>query len=305
MLKKSATTSLKQQTDKLKDRLDKKLVEAEELIKTTGMPAGIPQPPESVLENLIGECDDHTFWLNFRKAAPMLFCAAVEHNQDIKQVRDLSFMEELLKVKSMMSVMASKLGQGDAGIDIIEYSMATQMLENKLSVLKALNTTVDGDSDEKLTFNVQGTKKAVQIDLNKLKEAITFLDNSVEERQASAEDHMTKIEEIDTTNITEEQFIEQAIDKIGEIKKNDNKTLQKDTFIKVFKYTGDFAKLRSKGIKQKAQEERAQHFDKDHKLYLEALQKSVNEEEKLYEASSQIIFEKLCITPENFERSQQ
>lgn len=63
-------------------------------------------------------------------------------------------MEELLKVRSMMDLMAKRLGDGDANIDIIEYSMATQMLENKLSVLKALNTTVEGDTDEKLTFNV-------------------------------------------------------------------------------------------------------------------------------------------------------
>jgi len=28
------------------------------------------------------------------------------------------------------------------------------MLENKLSVLKSLNTTVDGDNEDKLTFNV-------------------------------------------------------------------------------------------------------------------------------------------------------
>jgi hypothetical protein len=35
------------------------------------------------------------------------------------------------------------------------------------------------------------------------------------------------------------------------------------------------------------------------------LQKTVSEEEKAYEASSQVIFDKLCITPENFERSQQ
>lgn len=126
------------------------------------------------------------------------------------------------------------------------------MLENKLSVLKSLNTTVDGDKEDKLTFNVQGTKKAVQIDLVKLREAITFLDNPVEERQASAEDHMTKIEEIDISNITEEEFVNKVVEHIGEIKKNDNKTLHKDTFIKIFKYTGDFAKLRSKGIKQKA-----------------------------------------------------
>jgi|TARA_B110001450_G_scaffold118437_1_gene111791 hypothetical protein len=31
----------------------------------------------------------------------------------------------------------------------------------------------------------------------------------------------------------------------------------------------------------------------------------VKEEEAAYEASSQIIFDKLCISPENFERSQQ
>jgi hypothetical protein len=161
MLKKAAANSLKAQTDKLKERLDKKLIEAEDLVKTTGMPGGIPQPPESVLENLIKECDDHTFWLNFRKAAPMLFCGMVEHNSDIKQVRDLSFMEELLKVRSMMGLMANKLATGDASIDIIEYSMATQMLENKLSVLKALNTTVEGDNDDRMTFNVQGTNKAV------------------------------------------------------------------------------------------------------------------------------------------------
>lgn len=89
--------------------------------------------------------------------------------------------------------------------------------------------------------------------MNKLREAITFLDNSVEERQASAEDHMTKIDEIDISNMTEEEFLEQAITNIGEVKKNENKTLQKDTFIRIFKYTGDFAKLRSKGIKAAAQ----------------------------------------------------
>ena len=141
--------------------------------------------------------------------------------------------------------------------------------------------------------------------MNKLREAITFLDNSVEERQASAEDHMTKIDEIDISNMTEEEFLEKCVDAIGEVKKNENKTLAKDTFIRIFKYTGDFAKLRSKGIKAKAQEARAEHFGEDHKKYLEALQKTVQEEEKAYEASSQVIFDKHCITPENFERSQQ
>ena len=245
MLKKTATQSLKASTDKLKERILGMVKSTDELVKATGMPVGSANAPESILENLIKECDDHVFWLNFKKAAPMLFCALMENNANIKQVRDMSFMEELLKVKSLIGLMASKLEKGDANIDIIEYSMATSILENKLSVLKALNTTVEGDSDEKITLNIQGTNKAIVIDLVKLKDAITFLDNSVEEKDASAEDFMTKITEIDMTGLTEEQFVDKACELIGEVKKNDNKTLHKDTFIRIFKYTGDFAKMRS------------------------------------------------------------
>ena len=82
---------------------------------------------------------------------------------------------------------------------------------------------------------------------------------------------MTKIDEIDFTELSEEQFVDQVVEKIGEIKKNENKTLAKDSFIKIFKYTGDFAKLRSKEIKSKAQIERCEHFGVDSKKYLEAL----------------------------------
>ena len=88
----------------------------------------------------------------------------------------------------------------------------------------------------------------MQIDLKKLREAITFLDQSVEERQASAEDHMTKVDDIDTKELTEEQFLDQVATVIGEVKKNEDKTLTKDSFIKIFKYTGDFAKMRSVGF---------------------------------------------------------
>ena len=88
----------------------------------------------------------------------------------------------------------------------------------------------------------------MQIDLKKLREAITFLDQSVEERQASAEDHMTKVDDIDTKELTEEQFLDQVATVIGEVKKNEDKTLTKDSFIKIFKYTGDFAKMRSHGF---------------------------------------------------------
>lgn len=186
----------------------------------------------------------------------------------------MSFMEELLKVRSMMGLMQTKVEKNDASIDIIEYSMATQMLENKLSVLKALNTTVEGDSDERMTLNIQGTGKAIRIDLTKLKDAVSFLDNTVAEKSANAGDKQTAVEEIDISNITEAEYVKKAVAAIGEIKK-ENKMLSKDSFIKIFKYTGDFAKLRSREIKERAQGARCEYFDVDHKKYLEELMKTV------------------------------
>jgi hypothetical protein len=106
-------------------------------------------------------------------------------------------------------------------------------------------------------------------------------------------------------DITEDQFLEKAVELIGPIVKTKNKTLSKDSFIKIFKYTGDFAKLKSKDLKAAAQENRCAHFNKDAKKYLDALKQTVSDEESAYEKSSQAMFEKLCISPEFFERSQQ
>jgi hypothetical protein len=57
----------------------------------------------------LAECEDSDFWLNFRKAAPILFCTALEHDINLKQVRDMSFIEELLKTKTIMRLMRDKV----------------------------------------------------------------------------------------------------------------------------------------------------------------------------------------------------
>ena len=216
MLKKSQNAGLKAQTDKLKERLEALNSDAQELITAAGVPfsANTNQP---ALDNIVEQCVDHEFWLNFKKGAPMLFCALMENNAAIKQIRDMSFMEELLKVRSMMGLMQSKVEKGDASIDIIEYSMATQMLENKLSVLQALNTTVEGDSDERMTLNVQGTGKAIQIDLTKLKDAVSFIDNTVAEKKALSTS-AANLEDIDES-LGEKEFIKKAAELIGPVKK--------------------------------------------------------------------------------------
>ena len=180
------------------------------------------------------------------------------------------------------------------------------MLENKLQVLHALNVNVDSEDQTKITLNVRGSSKAIEVDLAKLREAITVVDTQVEEKEGSLEEKkQAELESIATEGISEEEFVNKAVEKIGEIKKTPQKTLDKDSFIKIFKYTGDFAKLRSRELKKKAQQDRMEAFGKDHKKYLELLKKTITDEEGAYEASSQIMFDKLCITPEMFERSQQ
>ena len=46
--------------------------------------------------------------------------------------------------------------------------------------------------------------------------------------------------------------MEKATEAIGPIKKTNKKTLEKDSFVKIFKYTGDFAKLKNKELKKLA-----------------------------------------------------
>ena len=49
--------------------------------------------------------------------------------------------------------------------------------------------------------------------------------------------------------MSESEFLEKAMDVIGTLNKTPRKTLDKDSFIKVFKYTGEFAKLKCADLK--------------------------------------------------------
>ena len=57
---------------------------------------------------------------------------------------------------------------------------------------------------------------------------------------------------IDTKGLSDAEFLEKAVEAIGPLKKTARKTLEKDCFIKVFKYTGEFAKMKCADLKAKA-----------------------------------------------------
>lgn len=186
MLKKAATqNTIKEQYEKLSDRLKKNMQDIEKLLAATSIPAYSAVPDTNVLKNLLQECEDSDFWQNFKKAAPIIFCQAIENDQNLKQIRDMSFIEELLKTKSIILLMKDKVEKGDADVDVVEYSLATKMLESKLQVLQSLNIQVEEEGSNKITLNIKGSNKAIQIDLDKLREAVTILDNQVTEKEGA------------------------------------------------------------------------------------------------------------------------
>lgn len=205
--------------DKLQQRITTSLAVANRLCETTPTPQYAAAPDQNILKNLLPECEDSEFWQNFKKAAPIMFCLSVEEDQNLKIARDMSFIEELLKTKSILSLLDQKLKEGAADVDVMDYAIATKMLEHKLAVLSALNISVEGDGEETVSFNLYGSNKSIVINKAKMREAITIQDAPVSERQAQPEDAKSQLENIDVTGLDEEGFLKVACEKIGDVKK--------------------------------------------------------------------------------------
>lgn len=196
-----------------------------------------------------------------------MFCMSVEDDQNLKIARDMSFIEELLKTKSILTLLNQKIAEGSNEVDIMEYAIASKMMENKLAILSALNISVEGDGDDKVSFNLFGSNKSVVIDKAKMREAITIQDTPVQERVAQPEDSKTDLANIEAEGLDEEAFLKAAVEAIGEVKKTPQNTLDQKSFIRVFKYTGDFAKFKNQNMKAVAQERRCEHFGQDPQAY--------------------------------------
>lgn len=67
--------------------------------------------------------------MNYKKAAPLLFCAAVDDHPDLKKLKDTTFIEELIKAKSVVSLLKLNIDTGAPDVDVIEYAIATRMIE--------------------------------------------------------------------------------------------------------------------------------------------------------------------------------
>lgn len=73
-------TSFKGQVDRLQTRISAALENVNKLCETTPTPQYAAAPDPTILKNLLGECEDSDFWMNFRKAAPIMFCLSIEND---------------------------------------------------------------------------------------------------------------------------------------------------------------------------------------------------------------------------------
>lgn len=64
--------------EKLNERIKLSLDCVNKLCETTPTPAYAAAPDINILKNLLPECEDSDFWQNFKKAAPIMFCLAIE-----------------------------------------------------------------------------------------------------------------------------------------------------------------------------------------------------------------------------------
>ena len=68
------------QMQKLEQRISTQLAVVNRLAETTPTPQYAAAPDPNILKNLLPECQDSEFWQNFKKAAPIMFCLAVEED---------------------------------------------------------------------------------------------------------------------------------------------------------------------------------------------------------------------------------
>lgn len=114
----------------------------------------------------------------------------------------MSFIEELFKTKSIMKLMKEKLDNGSPDVDVVEFSLATKVLEHKLQILTSTNVSSESDNGT-ITLNIEGSEKKMVVNLEKLREAITISDGQIEEVKGNGPANKVSYEPIDGTGLSD------------------------------------------------------------------------------------------------------
>lgn len=287
------------QLDALKARVADQCKRMENL--TAGTPYGSIEavPDHDIFEDILAECKDSDFWVNFKEISPVLLCFATESEPTVSRERDLCVTGEILKTKSLLDSIKKKLEEGKTeGLNIPDLSVAVKSLTDKVDIITYLKEP-DSDPNE-LRFTLKGTNKKVKVDIRKLQEAIRFVDDGAEEgkEEAKREEPRVEITEEESQFITEKLkdfFLETAAGGL----------IEKKCMMKLMKIIGDFSKFRSKDIGKEAQAKRLEQYDGDKEKYVDVILDTMNKEEQSFNFCTTAVLNKLEVTHDKYMKSEQ
>lgn len=287
------------QLTKLKEQLDEQCQRMNSL--TEGTPYGTIEavPDHDIFADIVKECTDSEFWVNFKEISPVLLCFATEVDPSVSRERDLCVTGEILKTKSLLDAIKKKLADSTAAdLNLVDISVAVKTLQDKVDVITFLK---EPDADPKeLRFNLRGTNKKVKVDIKKLQEAIRFVDDDQsEETKHASQDEEIKI---DLTK-EEEAYIDDKL-KSFDLRTDKNGVIEKKCMMKLMKIIGDFSKFRSQDISKQAQEKRLALYGTDNDKYIDIILDTMNGEEESFNYCTTAVLLKISVTPNTYMKSE-
>ena len=178
--------------------------------------------------------------------APILLCYITDKDKAVSAARDHSVSTELLKSKSILEQLRARIEKPEGEkVDIYDFTLALKTLEEKVRILRALKNPSSDPTN--VSYRVKGSNFNMKVDVEKLREAITF--EPVPEGEEVKVDTEKQAEfELEGE---EAEFLAKLVSE-KEIERTERGTLTKDSLVLVMKCISDLAKFKSKEIMQKA-----------------------------------------------------
>ena len=92
-----------------------------------------------VWKDLKEQWEESQFWQNFKEIAPLIFCFAVEQDEEVSQLRDSCVSSEIMKTKAILKYLYKKVPSLESkNINMHHFSTSLKILQEKINIIKAL-----------------------------------------------------------------------------------------------------------------------------------------------------------------------
>lgn len=157
-------------------------------------------------------------------------------------------MEELAKTKMLIEGLAKNIAEAaPEAVNIVKATQALRTLEERVEILKQIkNPPFVKDSDKLLNFDIQGTTRSLEVNIDQLADAVTII---TEDEAQEEEKQESQYKEIDASK-DENEFLERKL-KNFEVVTSKTGALEKKCMLGLMKIVGELAEMRSKDLIEK------------------------------------------------------